>query len=393
VRYRLPSDAERLTLEAEVRVELERTTTIRRRQNASASPNGTDTGPPADTPEPDWTVVDRDTDTVTETLTASDSRDVTVYDLEAWLRYVRRPDGGVGLAAFRSAPWQGLSVGSADHRVRGVWRFYTARETEWDRVTVATAEGTTTRPSDALPVYVHAYPSELAPRVADPGGPLELTRVWGKQRDSPAGTLGEGVTVEVVERPYQASYGLALRTRDRAIDPSTVTVHGIVRGTTADVTTPRATRERELRDASLSITVLERTSDGAVLQLHLTDGETGEPIPLENLSPRRSPLADTDRTGYITVAGETVRTGPNGTATVTVTEPGIYTARYRPSSWLRADPAYASTTATARWHPLHTVDSWLRLLTTTLQWAIPFALALYAGRRLGRIVRAGEVRR
>jgi hypothetical protein len=49
--------------------------------------------------------------------------------------------------------------------------------------------------------------------------------------------------------------------------------------------------------------------------------------------------------------------------------------------------------ATARWHPLGTVDGWLRLVVRVVQWIVPFVVAIYAGRRLGRMVRFGGVDR
>jgi hypothetical protein len=387
--YRLPADTEQVTLAADVRVELAKTTPIRQPANATATrsprpPNGTD--------GPNRTMTTR-TDTVTETLTVTDTRPVQVYDLQAWLSYVRGPDGDTNLAAFQSAPWQGFTVGPNDRRVRGVWRFYTARDTGWDTVTVATATGERTRAGDALPVAVHAYPSELAPRVADPGGPLRLTRVWGPTIDSPAGTLGANVAVEVVERPYRASSGIAVRFRERRLDPETVTVHGVVRNTTAELRAPAGGRARELRDSKLTMTVVERSADHATLRVRLTDAETGAPIVLQDRSTRLSPLATGDRRGYIQVGNEIVRTGPDGTATVTVSDPGVYTARYTPDSWLQVDPAYTTATGTARWHPLHTVEGWIALLTTVLRWALPFVVVWYAGRQLGRLWGREEVRR
>jgi len=68
-----------------------------------------------------------------------------------------------------------------------------------------------------------------------------------------------------------------------------------------------------------------------------------------------------------------------------VDSPGFYTATYHPGSWLTHDPAYVGTTATTRWHPLSTFDSWVGLLFNAGWQLIPFAVMFYAGHRLLRM--------
>jgi len=42
--------------------------------------------------------------------------------------YAEYPNGDSGVAIFQSRPWQGYTLTEEDDaRVRGVWRFYTAR--------------------------------------------------------------------------------------------------------------------------------------------------------------------------------------------------------------------------------------------------------------------------
>jgi hypothetical protein len=227
----------------------------------------------------------------------------------------------------------------------------------------------------------------VGPR-AEPTDRLQLRRVWGADRPSPAATIGEHVAVEVVQRPYRPSFGVAVRSP--RIDPEAVLVRGIVRGVTADVDRQR---ERTVRAADLSVSVLAADDDRARLLVELRDAETGAPIRLtEPPIPRYQPVADAGRDGYVTVAGQRVRTNASGMATVTVAEPGVYTARYQPDSWLAYDPAYAPASATARWHPLTTAAGWLELGIAVLRAAVPFVLVWYAGRKLGRALGA-EVRR
>ena len=73
-------------------------------------------------------------------------------------------------------------------------------------------------------------------------------------------------------------------------------------------------------------------------------------------------------------------------AIVTIDEPGIYTARYHPGSWLGHDPAYVSDTATARWHPLGTIDGWFALVFEVGWQLLPFFVMFYAGKRLLRML-------
>ena len=178
----------------------------------------------------------REAERIDETVTVEDTVPVRVHDLEATVYRAEFPDGDAGVAVFQNQPWQGYWLtenGSA--RVRGVWRFYTARDTQWDRLVVAEQNDSETIPSPAHPVFVHAYPSELGPRPDPAGVGPSLQIVWGTTAASPASALGPNVAVEVVEAPYTASYGMAVR--HTTVAPDGPTVRGIVRGVTANVTT------------------------------------------------------------------------------------------------------------------------------------------------------------
>jgi hypothetical protein len=234
-------------------------------------------------------------------------------------------------------------------------------------------------------VYVHAYPSELGPRTEPVRGGPEITHVWGTTRETPRRSIGENVHVEVVENSYETSYGVAVRSPD--FSPDGFTVRGIVRGVTATVDTATGERAREIRESSLSAEVLSRNETGATVRLELVDAETGEPIRLDDAStPRYAPLPEESRSAYVTIAGHRVETNASGMATVHLDEPGLYTARYHSESWLGQDPAYASDTASVRWHPLTTVTGWVSLITTIIQWFLPFGIAWYAGSRLGGMI-------
>ncbi|WP_338035568.1 hypothetical protein [Haloprofundus marisrubri] len=340
-----------LTLEAEITVEFERSTG---NQSAGA------------------------TEQVTRSVVVSDSIDVTVYDPEASLYTATYPDGDAGTAVFIDQPWQGYSLGSED-RVRGVWRFYTARDTRWDSLVRSSANGEVSVQSDSLPVYVHAYPSVLGPRAYPVQTGPEILRVWGYDRDSPTQTIGENVHVGVVNEFFTQSSGIAVRTDETHRED--LTVRGIVRGVNATVETPPEESERDLRESNLTLEVVDSDASQTTLRVELRDDETGEPIGLRRDS---NSLPDTEtRYGYVSVAGERVQTNDSGVALVTVDGHGMFTATYHAGSWLSHDPAYTGDEATVRHHPLWSISGVFSLLLETLWWFVPFLVALVAGLKLG----------
>ncbi|WP_226023981.1 hypothetical protein [Halomicrobium salinisoli] len=346
-----------LTLQAEISVRLEKTTRIDlgNRTNVSTSYR-------------------------TETYTVSDSIDVEIYDLSAYSYYAAYPNGDSGVAIFQSQPWQGYTLTEGDNRsVRGVWRFYTARDTNWDTLVRSNQTDSTSIESDAIPVYVHAYPSRIGPRAEPVRGGPEIIDTWGSDRPTPTGTIGENVHVEVVNETYTTTYGVAVRSN--TVDRDALHVAGIVRGVNASITDPAGGSERHLRNSNLSVEVVEQNESQATLKIRLRDNETGSPIALE-AGGRQYPISDSTRNGYITVADQRVETNESGVAVVTISEPGIYTAQYHPGTWLGHEPAYVSDTETIRWHPLGTIDGWFAFLLEIAWQLIPFFVMLYAGKRL-----------
>ena len=354
------SRSERLTLEADITTRLRKTTRVDRGNYTSVY-----------------------VDYPTETRTVSDSIDVEIYDLSATVSYAEYPNGDSGVAIFHSRPWQGYTLsGDGEDTVRGVWRFYTARDVRWDQLVTSDRSGRTAAASPALPVYVHAYPSAIGPR-AEPerDGPI-LTGTWGDERTSPGESMDENINVEVVNESYTPTDGVAVRAN--TLDREALRVDGIVRGVQAALIEPPAGYERDLRESNLSIGVLTQNDTHATLRVSLTDNRTGEAIAL-NTDDRLSPFGGDFGRGYITVDDERLVTNESGVALLTVDSPGFYTATYHPGSWLTHDPAYVGTTATTRWHPLSTFDSWVGLLFNAGWQLIPFAVMFYAGHRLLRM--------
>ncbi|POG54177.1 hypothetical protein [Haloferax marisrubri] len=319
----------------------------------------------------------------TETRTVSDTLDTEIYDLAAYPYYAQYPNGDTGVAIFQSRPWQGYTLTDDEtSRVRGVWRFYTARNTNWDTLVTSTGTSTTTEQSDAIPVRVHAYPSQIGPRAEPVRDGPDIIDTWGTDRASPRETIGENVTVEVVNESYTPTYGLAVRAE--TVDREALRVGGIVRGVNATIVDPQVGSARQLRESNLSVELVSQTTSNATLRVELRDNQTGAPI-ASNGSDRQYSIGGSSHSGYITVGDQRVETNESGIAIVTLDEPGIYTARYHPGTWLGHDPAYVGDTASVRWHPLGTLEGWVAFVFEVGWQAIPFVVTFYAGRRLLRM--------
>ncbi|WP_238386993.1 hypothetical protein [Natrialba swarupiae] len=347
-----------LTLEADIEVELERTVT---RQNGST------------------------TDTLTENLTVSDQHELEIYNLTASIYHAAYPDGDNGVAIYQSQPWHGYELTEdGDAVVRGVWRYYTARDTNWDTLIQASTTESERQNSTAVPVYVRAFPSETGPR-ADPirDGP-DIEEVWGSDSSSPNQTIHEHVEVDVVDEPYVRSYGVAVRHDD--IDRDHLEVQGIVRGETAELVEPANGSERQIRASNLSVEILEQNESAATIAIELRDAETGTPIELQNRFEdhrRFAPIGTQVRDGYISVGETRVETNSSGIATVTLTQPGAYSVAYHPGTWRTHDPAYVGDVERVSWHPLATANGWFSLLVQVFWLSLPFVAVLYAGLKLG----------
>nr|WP_123539303.1 hypothetical protein [Halosimplex salinum] len=359
--YQIEDDwSANLTLEAEISVRLKKTTRV-------DQGNRTDVN-----------VTYR-----TESRNVSDSIAVEMYDLSAYPYYAEYPNGDAGLAIFQSRPWQGYTLTEdGEARVRGVWRFYTARNTNWDTLVRSNRTASASVQSDAIPVYVHAYPSRIGPRAEPVRDGPEPIDTWGTDRSSPVGTIGENINIDIVNETYTTTYGVAVRAEN--VDREALNVAGIVRGVNASVVEPDTGSERQLRRSNLSVEVIQQNQSQATLRVELRDNQTGAPITLDDS--RQYPIGGSTRSGYITIADQRVETNASGVAIVTIDEPGIYTARYHPGSWLGHNPAYVSDSATARWHPLGTIGGWFALLFEVGWQLIPFVVMFYAGKRLVRML-------
>ena len=170
-----------------------------------------------------------------------------------------------------------------------------------------------------------------------------------------------------------------------SVDPASITVAGIVRGQNASLVEPENGFEREIHPSTLTAEVVQQNQTQATIRVELRSKTSGKPIVLDERD-RAAPIDAPRRSGTITVAGQEVETNESGVALVTVEQPGIYTARYQPGSWISHNTAYVGDTATARWHPLGTLSGWVGLIIEVGWLLVPFLVMLYAGRRVLRLV-------
>ena len=332
--------------------------------------------------------VNRTREVRTETVTVSDTLAVDFYDLTATAYVAAYPTGVDGVSIYQSVPWRGYTLDAEGrHEIGGVWRFFTARDTDWDRLVESTSDDTTRIDNDALPVFVHAYPSDLGPRAKPEYGGPTIDRTWGEDRETPAESLPANVTVEVVNESYTPTEGLAVESR--ALDRDALTVHGIVRGTEATIPESIDVEERPPRESELTAAIIAENETGVTVLLTLADAETGSPIVLEG-GDRLEPIGEIEREGYIEIDDRRVKTNSTGHAVIHLTEQGVYTARYEPASWMDSQPVYTGNTAMVRWHSLLTFHGWVDLLVRFMVVLSPFVVMWYAGHRLGSMFRWSE---
>lgn len=337
-----------LTVQANLSIELERTYTWC--TNATSPGNCTAWAP-------------QQTTTVTENLTVTDSRSVREYALDVFGFYARYPDGDLGLAMFKTAPWLGYSL--PEGQVNGVWRFYSARDPSWDRLVTSTAEDAATEHSPMHPLQVSAYPIETGP-TASPADTVSILHVNGREQQPP--TLPRSVNLDVLERPYRTSYNLMTRFETPNRTVSDVTARGLVRGAHTDVDS-RMFEEVPIHRSNLTLTVLNTTDRTATVHVSLRDVETGDPI-------------ETDHSGgYVRLAGERVQTGRDGTVTTTIDRPaGAIDARFEPTEWWLRQTAYVGDSDT-----VSVQGTVLSVVTSIYRAGVPVGLFLLAVFLIDRI--------
>ena len=258
-----------------------------------------------------------------ETVTVRDSVDVVEYDLAVSGFKAQYPNGDRGLVVYKNLPWQGYSL--SDGRVRGVWRFYSARNPKWDTLVTSTESGDTVSASPLRPLQVNAYPSETG-AMAVPQRTVTLLDTYGSRTSPP--TLPTDVHLQEVEQPYTASYGLATRLQTTSRNLSNVTAYGLVRGVTVE-SAESSFVDIPINESELTLSVLNQSEQSVTVEVHLSDQQTGKPINTAS------------RDGYVVLDGTRVNTSENGTVVRTLSRPvGGISARYEPRQWWNQPSGY-----------------------------------------------------
>jgi hypothetical protein len=346
-----PDDGRTLTLEATVRATVTRTVS---RTVTTCTGSGTNRRCSSTT---------RTTSrSYSESVTVSQQQPVTIYDLTISGYRAAYPDGDEGTVVYRNRPWYGVELPNGE--VRGVWRYYAARDQGWDQLVVTDGEGSQTRHSPVHPVQLNAYPIEPGP-VPDPPGRVQLLATYGITYDAP--TLPPNVELDTIEGTYTGSYGIAART-PAAPDAQSITAVGLVRGSSTTVDR-ESFAHVSLNRSQLSLTITETTPETVTVRARLQDETTGEPI------------ATTGRDGYLTVDGQRANTTADGTVAVTVarTDDAV-TARYVPGHWWEHDPGYVGASTT-----VYTGGTVLRLLRALFRLAVPVGTLLVAAFLIDRM--------
>ena len=350
-RPRNVSGSQPLALQATVTAEL--TETIYREKTVCTTVNGNRTC------RDYWT---RRVETHDETVTVEQTRQVSVYDPTLSGYQTTYPDGDLGVVVFRSQPWYGLELPSGD--IRGTWRFYVARDKEWDALSETDGETTTTRHSPVHPVQVYAYPIRTG---TTRDAPRDITVLDSYGREFRAPDLGSSIALDSSTGTYEGSFGIAARAPSEDTEQP-VRAIGLVRQSQTHLS-PETTATLPVNRSDIGLTVQNTSADTVKVRVTLRDAATG--VPIETAT----------RDGYIQLDGERVNTTANGTVQATIPRQGsAITATYRPGDWWRTVPGYVGDSATVSTGG--TVLQYLHLLFTI---AVQIGTLLLAGLLLDRI--------
>lgn len=262
--------------------------------------------------------------TLDDSVTVADTQPVSTYDPSTTASQTPLDDSRVGVAVRRSQPWQGVTLPDGE-TVRGGWRFYTARDSAWDDITVAANDGSdsvsTTYDPPAQPVQTHAYPSSFGSETTS-AATAELVHTGGPTQ-SPPPTLPPNVDLSVATGNYTDTRQVVFA--GPLADSDTLQFNGIVANRTVErnlSTIP----EQPYEETRLSYSILEQTNQRLTVRLSLTTANG-------------TPIMTNGTAGHIEAAGTTAQTNSSGIATMTLPR-GPLTARF--------DPAPFYTTATPK---------------------------------------------
>ncbi|WP_324665394.1 hypothetical protein [Haloarcula sediminis] len=354
------SDSQReLTLEATVSTTLRRTVLRAEETCTDAQTNDT-----AQNTTEDCRTVRSSISTLHEdSVTVRDTREVRVYSFVVSGFKTEYPDGDLGLVTYKSHPWGGISLPNGE--VRGVWRFYSARNSAWDTLTTYRSGETTTTHSPVHPLQVHAYPIATGP-TPWPRATTSVLEVYGETYQAPS--LPDSVELDAIDGQYTGSFGIATRAQTTNHDLGQMEIIGLVRGTNRPLN-PQKFSPVSLTESTLSLEIVNRTDERFSVRARLSANDTGDPI--ETAS----------RDGHLVIAGKTVETNESGVALTTVSRSqDAVSARYVPGQWWRNVPGYTGDTAV-----LHTGGTVLQYVDALFRGFVPVGALLLGGYIVSRL--------
>ena len=305
-----------------------------------------------------------DDEPVTEEITANDKVEVQPYNpaLPPPIAvYGRHPNDDTSVFFLREGPWSSVAFDDGT-TVHSNWRFFSARDTDWDRklrFSTQRREGTTDQAYH--PLQVHAYPSRSGVYV---DGDAEVGNVLGDEYDPPS--LSDGMNFDLSRGEYTATQGFELR-YDGDVETGSIALKGIVRGTSVE--RPPFPNVQEIRTTDLNLSVTEVSDDAVEVKVTLRDSD-GNPV-------------DTRRDdGFVRVDGHgEVETGIDGTATVEISPPpsGAVVAEYVPVDWYEAstETTYVGDTDSINPNRDYGIFAELGMLSQLGVFLLPFLVSVY----------------
>lgn len=252
---------------------------------------------------------------ITDTVVVRDSVDVQPYNVSSPPTIALTstyPNGDSAAFVVRGTPWSSVKLPNGA-TVGSNWRFFSARDTDWDQPTVVERSASTDTGETYHPLQVHAYPSRSGVYI---DGDAEVHKTLGDRYEPPE--LPEGVTVDTPDSVYETVRAVDVRYNGSG---RSMEVSGILNSPSAGVRTPPVSRS--IQGTNLTLSVAERYEESVAVRVSLRN-EDGEPIDTRSEG------------GYVRLEGRrNVTTELDGAATVNVTPKpsgGIF-GRYVPNDW------------------------------------------------------------
>jgi len=301
---------------------------------------------------------------VTDRVVVSDTLEpVTVYDIKAAVQTAHTADGTTSFIIQSQHIWAGATI-DGQTEISTPWRFYTARNPDWDSLVEESHDSSTEKESSLRPARVYAFPSSRGLSTNTARNTLHsasnLKRLAGQTRTSPNGTLAPSLDLPVAADSYNSSRSVAVEYQDGEGD---VVVDGIVRGVNSPAMTIGGTTD--IRETNLTLEVVASNSSHVIVKAVLQEASTGNRIDLRS------------RSGYIQIGDQKVNTNASGIVLVTIEKQTTIQAEFAPGDWWGDPPGYKSSRARAVTNSdFLTVDSqaelWVRMFVHSLPILVPF---------------------